>query len=81
MWNDLLSSQELVALGGGVPGIGGLGGSGRRARRDASTTSHSDIRGLRRSLAAEPHDRDPSGEVAFYSRESGGASPPVAKGR
>ena len=52
-------------------------GQGRRRGQGASTTSHSDIRGLRRQVGAEPRDRSSSGVDAVLMRESGEA--PVAK--
>ena len=53
-----------------------LGDRRRRMGQDASTTSHSDIRGLRNG--AEPHDRSPSRGNAVLTRESGRQSLPVA---
>ena len=52
--------------------------SRRGMRQRASTTSHSDIRGLRRFPGVGPHDRASSGENAVYCREFGERGSPVA---
>src|SRR5262249_19255739 len=54
-----------------------LGDRRRRMGQGASTTSHSDIRGLR--VSVEPHDRSPLRGSALLTRESGKQSLPVAK--
>ena len=78
IWNNLPSRRR--GVGFTVKNLLGrsAGRRSRRTRQGASTTSHSDIRGLRQSPGAVPHDRAPSGENAVYYRESGKAISPVA---
>ncbi len=66
IWNDLCQHLALAWR--------------RPSRRDeiASTTSHSDIRGLR---TAEPHDRAPSRGIALLFRASRRPKPSCAKRR
>ncbi len=52
--------------------------AGQRGDAAASTTNHSDMRGLPRG--AEPHDRAPSGAASVYLRESPGPRPGCRRG-